>query len=306
MSTADDRSPGSSAAPRSTIIADLQVRISRNVKVAILVLVAIGIGFTIGRWAFRHHAADPFAVKSDFAPAEYLYLDQTRVVAFLSQIDGGLTSTEKRTLSHLESVNANVQAASGFQAGGTSQDQSALETTVTPTAASQFYRLESLLRQKKYIHRLDARPADPRQFFAALNHEGDFAFITGCRLVLPNFARLYQYLKGPPLLPLTLTVASGSAEGIRILFPVSYAALANEPSLFSTDLTVVGKVVRVVSSSSRYSDSPSLLAFRRAVSQHKRELRLLHLPPTAIMRQFRDAVTVAGEGAVILPVAIFD
>ena len=79
---------------------------------------------------------------------------------------------------------------------------------------------------------------------------------------------------------------------------------ANEPSLFSTRLTVVGKLVRKVSPGRSYVDVVTKGAFTHALASHKRLLKRLHLPLATLTRQFTAAVSVHGPGAVILPIAI--
>ena len=279
--------------------------------VAAVFLIVVG---AAGALAIRHYwghegSGDFFSAgASSRPPGEYLYLDSVRVSAYLSQLENGLSASELRTLSRTESAEIGT-AGSLVKAGGTLQSTHSLQATVTPTAASLFYRLESRLSQRDWLRSVDV-DAPFADFSAPLFGmkavpEGQFVELKNCLLRLPAFARVYPGLKPKtPALPLTLLVGDEKGKHAELLFPIAYVALANEPSLFSTRLTVVGKLVRKVSPGRSYVDVVTKGAFTHALASHKRLLKRLHLPLATLTRQFTAAVSVHGPGAVILPIAI--
>jgi hypothetical protein len=252
------------------------------------------------------------------APEEYLYLDSNRVLAYLSQLENGLPSKVQKTLSNSYAVSFGGKGGP-VEAQGTRQAQTSLQETVTPTAASQFYALEQKLKDGGWLAKLNIDSTGFYQGMSAVQ-EGQFVEIKSCVLVLPTFTRVYPLIKKrlPPL-PLTLSVPPplGSlARPYDLLFPIAYPALANESSLFSTNLTVVGKVIRTVKPAgavgtlgpttepTTYTDAPSDAAFAQSLTSHGAQLKKLDLKVDVLTRQFIAATTVRGPGAVILPIAI--
>jgi hypothetical protein len=287
-------------------------RWERKATVAALVI-CIGIGLLVGYviWG-RGGSTDPFATPASKAPpGEYLYLDSPRVVTYLSQVEDGLKSGERVTLSRTQTAGGSVTAG-GIGLQGTAQSQRSLEETVTPTETSLFYRLEARLRDHRWLEKLNATPANFSQFRTALANvdEGSFVEIHNCRLVLPAYAIVYRGLKQRiPTLPLTLTVQAPLGEkNVELLFPVAYSSLANEPSLYSTRLTVLGKVIRQVDEAHPlYIDSETNAAFDFDLEHEKKQLRRAapQLGVRSLENAFRAAVTVDAPGTVILPIAIF-
>jgi hypothetical protein len=281
-------------------------------SLAVIVAVAalgVGLGYVI--WG-RGGGSDPFATPPPSEPpGEYLYLDSPRVATYLSQVEDGLTSNEKVSLSRTETLGGNVTAG-GLGVQGTAQSQRSLEETVTPTAASLFYRFESRLRTHDWLRTLSATPTSFHDFSLGLTSldEGSFVLIHNCRLVLPAYAAAYRAFKTRiPSLPLTLAVADPSGgKSLELLFPVSFSALANEPSLFSTRLTVLGKIIRQVDSlHPHYVDAVTRAAFDFDLEHGKKPVKqaIGKIPLPTLERKFSTAVTVDAPGAVILPIAIF-
>ncbi len=279
---------------------------------ALVLLAAVGVGALIGFVIWGRGGNDPFATPpSTSPPGEYLYLDSPRVATYLSQVEDGLKSSEVLTLSNTNTVGANVSAA-GVGLQGTTQSQRSLQETVTPTAASLFYRLEARLLSHDWLHTLNATPIDFRAFRVALASldEGSFVLIHNCRLVLPAYGLTYPaFGKRIPSLPLTLAVQGPAGkESVELLFPVAFDLLANEPSLFSTRLTVLGKIIRQVDSAHPlYTDVETRAAYDFDL-EHTKPARVRSVTDASVPsleRAFSDAVTVDTPGAVILPIAIF-
>lgn len=274
--------------------------------------VAAALGLVVGYllWG-RPSGSDPFAVPPPTEPpGEYLYLDSARVATYLSQVEDGLTSSEALTFSRTDSVGGNVSA-SGIGLQGTTQSQRSLQETVTPTGASLFYRFEARLHSHDWLHVLNATPRSFAEFRLALSSldEGSFVLIHNCRLVLPAYAAAYRAFKQQaPSLPLTLDVAAPSGDkDFELLFPVAFSSLANEPSLCSTRLTVVGKIIRQVDAAHpRYIDAATRAAFDFDREHAGSRLRASPLPGprSKLERAFSVAVTVNTPGAVVLPIAI--
>jgi hypothetical protein len=154
------------------------------------------------------------------APPEYAYLDNARVLAYLGQIEGGLSGSEKVTEQLTRTRNAGV-AASGLQVGGSSSQQQFVERVVTPTATARFYRLLDLLRAKGYLETVSYGRGLPDRFLNRVS-EGDFVRINGCRMRLPTYAQMDELIGSAPA-PLPADVAaynavqrSASAEAARV------------------------------------------------------------------------------------------
>jgi hypothetical protein len=286
-------------------------RVSLTGIAAALFLIAFGAvaALTIRHFWPANRSTDIFSVPATRRPpAEYLYLDSTRIATYLSQLENGLSQSELETLSNSTSFNVSG-GGKGLQAGGTVQSTRSLQATVTPTAASLFYRLEGRLSERDWLDS-DNAASDFKHFEAPLlgpdaAQEGQFVELKNCLLTLPAFARVYPKLKPTtPALPLSLRIDDNHAQHFDLLFPVDYTALANEPSLFGTRLTVVGKLIRKVSPGRSYTDVVTKTAFSHALATHGALLTTLRLPSETLLRQFAAAVRVRGPGAVILPIAI--
>ena len=127
-------------------------------------------------------------------PPEYAYLDNGRVLVYLGQIEGGLSSSEKRTRSVTDTRTGGV-AAGGVELGGSTASDQSVEETVTPTATSLFYRLLDRLGDKGYLRELDAS-SPPTDFARALGvvPEGFFVRIAGCRIRVPTYIQMREII----------------------------------------------------------------------------------------------------------------
>ena len=180
----------------------------------------LGVGLAVIALAWFVLGGDPTSVSLEddpgIPPPEYVYLDNARVLAYLSQIEGGLSQSEKRTRKVSATRNAGASAG-GVEAGGSAASESFVEATVTPTATTSFYRLLDRLGDKGYLAELDAS-APPAAFARELGAaaEGSFVRITNCRLRLPTYVQMEQVIEETPG-PITAfeaasTAASGTEE----------------------------------------------------------------------------------------------
>jgi hypothetical protein len=139
---------------------------------------------------------DAAALEQDpgIPPPEYAYLDNPRVLAYLSQIEGGLSSSETRSRKVTDTRTGGV-AAGGVELGGSSSREQFVQETVTPTATALFYRLLDRLSDKGYLRELDA--SSPQTAFTnALGGvpEGFFVRIAGCKLRVPTYVQLKEVI----------------------------------------------------------------------------------------------------------------
>jgi hypothetical protein len=243
------------------------------------------------------------------APAEYLYLDNARVLAYLSQVAGGLTESEERSITQTRSLEAGVQNG-GFKAGGSAQKQSFVKQVVTPTATSNYFRLLDKLQdrtkdQGRIVELSAAQLADDRWREIS---EGAFVKVKGVQFKLPRYAADYFFLRrsGSPRLRRfgdlaeTFKLDAPQREQIhdwlerfgknpriafnfeiprrggpvQMLVPTQYAALADEQSLITGgSLTLVGKVVRKVETrADSFVDAQTLGLFAPALGSMPRFL----------------------------------
>jgi hypothetical protein len=154
---------------------------------ALAVVLGLALGAAGGYFIWgRGGGSDPFATPtSTEPPVEYLYLDSPRIATYLCQIEDGLKSNEVVTLSHTKTAGASASGADlGLQ--GTIQSHRSLQETVTPTAASLFYRLEARLRDHQWLRTLNATLANFDEYATALASldEGSFVSLLGldCRM----------------------------------------------------------------------------------------------------------------------------
>jgi hypothetical protein len=147
-------------------------------------------------WLYLSRGSDVGALEQDpgIPPPEYAYLDNTRVLAYLAQIEGGLSSSEKRTRKVSDTRTGGV-AAGGVELGGSSSRDDSVEETVTPTATSLFYRLLDRLGDKGYLRELNAANS-PTAFARALGvvPEGFFVRIAGCKLRVPTYIQMNEII----------------------------------------------------------------------------------------------------------------
>lgn len=155
-------------------------------------------------WTNERRVVETKLLPPDTPPAEYLYLDSDRVLAYLGQVEGGLTDKEKRLISEKESVSASLKGGLIADINGSAERQSSVEQTVTPAATDRFFTLLIKLRSGReqrggqsfhWLQEVDARldqSASRGQVKETLGrlHEGDFVRIGDARLNVPTYAAL--------------------------------------------------------------------------------------------------------------------
>jgi hypothetical protein len=283
-----------------------------------LVVAAVG----VVAWASFRGGEPPLPnLDPRIRPAEFLYLDGARVVAFLSQLEDGLSDSERQTVTRTSGFDVGL---TGTVAGGASHEATgSLERVVTPTGASRFNRLRSRLQDRGWLQPLDARTLVPLQtrgrFFDTLRRagEGGFVEIEHVRLTVPPAVTVYRFARrsgsadanrfirlvgANPRVPLSLRTERSPS----LLFVGRYGSLADEPSLFFGEVTVLGKLIRQIPAGAVYRDNETIATYGPALPFAPRPLlRKLKIRPTSLGRDLRDGTTVTAPGAVIIPIAIY-
>jgi hypothetical protein len=308
-------------------------------------------------------------------PPEYVYLDNARVLAYLSQIEGGLTSSEKVSEQLTRSRNGGISA-SGVQLGGSVSQEQFVERVVTPTATTRFYRLLDRLGAKSYLHTIDVGHG-LRSAARELRDvpEGDFVRVRNCRVHVPTYAAMDLLIRGSrvplsaeqaELIAVVGTVESISARlqaenathpgqpivgmpnialaggerrkrllrasarfatavganprvalsscagravtrsGLDLLFPISLAALNNDPSVLDGPVTIVGKLLRSVKRpGDSYVDTAALASWSRPLEAVDEALTELDPDREDLGGELSSDVTVLSPGVVVLPIAIY-
>lgn len=262
----------------------------------------------------------PVSINPRTPPSEFLYFDRGRVSAYLSQLEGGLSDSERRTVNTLLSGGVEAEVA-GLGGSASKQTTTAVEQVVTATDASRFIHLRDRLKDLGWLHAIDARklvPVPTRSDRLRFAREGEFVEISHVPVTVPSLVTVYRYARrsgaedakafvemvGPnPRAPFSFR----TERSPLLLFVGRYAMLADETSLFFGEVTVVGKVIRrVVPERMPYVDGESLATYATAESAAPPLiLRRLRKARSTLVRDLRNDVTVRGLGAVILPIAIF-
>jgi len=150
----------------------------------------IGAGALVAVWVAFGGSSDSLSADPGIPPPEYVYLDNGHVLAYLSQIEGGLSANEKVSEQVSRERSGGVSA-SGIQVGGSVSQQQFVERVVTPTATTRFYRLLDRLHAKSYLHTVDVADGLPTVARELRDvPEGDFVRVRNCRFVVPNYAQL--------------------------------------------------------------------------------------------------------------------
>jgi hypothetical protein len=147
-------------------------------------------------WLYLSRGDDIGALEQDpgIPPPEYAYLDNPRVLVYLGQIEGGLSSSETRTRNVTDTRTGGI-AAGGVELGGSASRGETVQETVTPTETARFYRLLDRLGDKGYLRELDAS-TPPATFAKALGGvpEGFFIRIAGCKLRVPTYVQMNEII----------------------------------------------------------------------------------------------------------------
>jgi hypothetical protein len=281
----------------------------------------VALGFALA-WTFVRDGESPLRdINPRIQPAEFLYLDNARVVAFLSQLEDGLSEAEHQTISQTSEISVGL---TGGVAGGASDEATdSVERVVTPTGASRFNRLRNRLQDHGWLKSVDARQlpvlAKRDRFYRDLRraHEGGFVEIAHVHLTVPPAVTVYRFARrsgSPAALRFTrlvglnprIPVSLRSEHSPALLFVGRYASLADESSLFFGEVTVLGKVVRLVPSGALYRDNEALATYGPALASAPVEiLRKLGIRRSSLARNLLEDVTVSAPGAVIIPIAVY-
>lgn len=108
-----------------------------------LAVVAVG-AFVLAEghhWPFDRPSDRPHLSFPAGGPAEFLYLDSGRVVAYLAQIEGGTFASEERSSKVSESAEGKIALNQVLQAGVSRSEENTVSRVVTPTAAAEYFEL---------------------------------------------------------------------------------------------------------------------------------------------------------------------
>jgi hypothetical protein len=118
-------------------------------------------------------------------------------------------------------------------------------------------------------------------------------------------AGLAKVVARNPRVPVSTCDAAADLRprGVDLLFPIRLAALSSEPTLLAGPVTVVGKLVRKVTTGHEYVDEPSLATFTSTLANVDEAAGDDSAP--GLGTQLDADATVLAPGAVILPIAIY-
>jgi hypothetical protein len=143
------------------------------------------------------------STESDTPPAEYLYLDGERVLAYLGQIEGGLSDKETRNESAVIVQKTALKGGLVEELRAEREKKRTVERVVTPAATDRFFSLLVELRKGKkrpsgdndsaWLHELDALLTSTNTVPVILDklktvEEGDFVRISNAQLFLAPYA----------------------------------------------------------------------------------------------------------------------
>lgn len=272
------------------------------------------------------------SLKARPQPVEYLYLDINRVAAYLAQLDGGIATSERLSETLTSEEKARVSGGEFFEVGASAQHQNFVEREVSPTAAANFFRLLSLLREQKQLHKVSV---DALGDFKDVG-EGAFVVFSSRDLRTPIYAnsyfvvrqsgtlsalfppfggtkshreeiraqredaRKYAHQVGPnPRIVFGLTPEGD--ESIKFLLPLLYRQMTDERSLIKDGggrFTVVGKVVRLFGQRSKSKNKKKKRLRPSYVDSAARETwtkPLEHVPLPLLRRSSRKCKPIANR-----------
>ena len=306
----------------------------------VAVAVFVAVVFFVGRDTAPDESPSPggaFLSPGEGPPREYVYLDDVRVQAYLSQITDGLANQDKLSKSTTDERSGELSAG-GNKLGRDISAESAFERTVTPTASSRFFNLNQQLRTRGQLAELPpvVRPKSkpcgrhPRaaEFLKQWDsvQEGDFVRVRAY-LRLPAYARLYHTVRqAPPGSSLgtsgakvvqavgldprfmfAVCVPTGDDTPLRLIFPAQYSMLATEASLIQGQLTFVGKVLtKLPSKSLTYRDVQTYQRFRPELDGTLDRLwSRLGVDHKTLRKDLQSYYMIQGPAALVMPVAVY-
>jgi len=221
---------------------------------------------------------DASAVEPKFppgGPAEFLYLDATRIATYLAQVEGGEIESEKLTHKLTQNLNAKLELKGLGEVGATKVGELLAEKNVKPTAASSFFALHGQLEDANVIS-----PARPRYFkeFRRLD-EGDFVEFETSALLPPIYINAY------------LSVLH--AGTLAAIFPKSPRQRRESTNFFKK----VGATPRAVFALQPYKPSPEAASGQASASQVAGRKPVVYLLPfTAPLLSAERSLLKGGGG----------
>jgi hypothetical protein len=208
-------------------------------------------------------------------PAEFLYLDPTRIATYLAQDEGGKVESEKLTHKLTQNLNAKLELKGLGEVGATQVGELLAEKNVKPTAASSFFVLHRQLEEAK-----DISPVRPRYFkeFRRLD-EGDFVEFETSALLPPIYINAY------------LSVLH--AGTLAAIFPKSPTQRRESTNFFKK----VGSTPRAVFALQPYKPNPEAASGQASASQVAGRKPVVYLLPfTAPLLSAERSLLKGGGG----------
>lgn len=179
----------------------------------VVALIIVGsIAFAI-REKSQSSEAQPF--QSKLPPVEFVYLDGTRILDFLSQLEGGQVGTVHRISKEIASVKADA-GAEGFSIGASTQHESVAESVVTRTEASELgLLLDDLARNESHgvsFHAIELTSKDSKEAdFLKSIREGMLVRFVTHDLLSPGYIHPYVVVRQSATLGALFPQVSGNA-----------------------------------------------------------------------------------------------
>lgn len=251
------------------------------INLIVTIIAAVGIGYVI-----QNEDDAPRSNDLDFtlrmAPAEFLYLDGPRILAYLEQLEGGTIKKVHRISKEIKKASAELAAGSS-KIGAATESERVADSILTRTEASELGLLLSALKNNEEdgveVHPVNVRkPADLGNI-----REGWLVRFTTHDMVSPGYIRPYVVLHQSatvralfpsnarrvkqqrtkaklfskrvgqdPRITFAVFRPRGENRPMKILLPAHYLGLTHERSLLEKDhehriggrLVVIGKVIR--------------------------------------------------------------
>jgi hypothetical protein len=218
--------------------------------------------------------------ETQLRPAEFLYLDDRRVLAYLAEMQGGTTTSQQLSHKLTNSISGKLALKGLFEAGGSSQEEDVSQRVVTPTAASSYIELFAALDAQHKLRRI-------RRCLECIQglEEGEFVLFHTDSMLPPVYVNPYLAVRQSATLSALFpmpssdvtereTVAAQREAAMKFakqvgydprivfalrpneerekrdqyLLPLDYRQLTNERSLVKYgggEFAVLGKVVRI-------------------------------------------------------------
>lgn len=120
-------------------------------------------------------------------PAEFLYLDGERVLAYLAQYRGGNTISESQSQKLSKTLKGDLKLEGLLEAGASSTQEDSTQRVLAPTAASSFMALLELLTQNEQIRDIER----PRYRRIENLEQGQLVMFRAASMRAPLYANPY-------------------------------------------------------------------------------------------------------------------